>query len=461
MFNRRTLLKLSAGIPALVAPSAQALRRAPDAQPNFIHICADDMRFDDFYYMTQLRRLIRGSTVFGNHFVPFSVCAPSRASILTGQHVHNHGVLGNKEPYGYWRFREIEDNALAVWLANAGYAVSHIGKFVNGYSQVGGVHIPPGYSDWHAFSAGDPYFNFTLSENGKDVVYNSGEYSTDVLVQKALDFIATAPQPYAMFLWPSCPHEPSTPAPRDLGTFDNVDMPVRDSFNEADMSDKPRPMQNLPLLTGDQIAAIQTDWRRRQETLQSLDRGIAAIVGALTRNGQMGNTHILFTSDNGYISGEHRVDDRKNLCYDEAARVSLYWRQPGASESFIQAPVLNIDATAAMLDLAGATAGYTLDGRSLVPLLSGAVDNWNTAVLTECTYASAVVTRHYRYVEWFDNKGIELYDIIHDRSQMQNVAGKPEYAEIQASLADALHALQGCAGPDCSWTGKFKLPPGQ
>jgi len=92
MLDRRTLLQLSAAIPVLAASSAQAVRRAPSAQPNFIHICADDMRFDDFRYMAQLRKFIRGSTVFGNHFVPYSVCGPSRASMLTGQHVHNHGV---------------------------------------------------------------------------------------------------------------------------------------------------------------------------------------------------------------------------------------------------------------------------------------------------------------------------------------------------------------------------------
>jgi arylsulfatase A-like enzyme len=390
--------------------------------------------------------------------VPFSVCAPSRASILTGLQVHNHGVLGNHKPYGYWRFRELEDNALAVWLANAGYAVSHVGKFINGY-KASDLHIPPGYSDWHALSEGNPYYDFTLNENGEIVTYNSGEYSTDVFVQKVLDFIATAPQPYAIFLWVTCPHEPSTPAAQDLGTFDNIDMPIRASFNEADMTDKPKPMQKLPLLTDEQIAAIQDHWRRRQETLQSLDRGIGRIVDALTGSGQIDHTHILFTSDNGHIEGEHRVDDHKNLCYDEAAKVPLYWRQPSGHAKTIMAPVVNIDATAAMLELAGATTGRVLDGRSLVPLLSGVTDDWNTAVLTECTRASGVVTRHYRYVEWFSDQGIELYDMTRDSAQMQNVAGNQAYTEIQASLAEALHALQGCAGSNCSWTGTFQHPP--
>ncbi len=460
MFDRRAVLRLAAGVPALMARSARASRRGPDSQPNFIHICTDDMRFGDFDYMKRFRRLVRSqSTVFGGHFVPFSSCAPSRASMLTGQLPHNHGVLGNHKPYGYFRFREIEDKALAVSLANAGYTVGHAGKFINGYEDYGGLHIPPGYADWHAFGPdSDSYYGFTLNDNGTYVKYDSGQYSTDVFVEKALNFIATAPQPFAMFLWLTCPHDPSTPATRDFGTFDNVDMPIRESFNEFDMSDKPKPMQRLPLLTDNQITAIQDHWRRRQETLQSLDRGIAMIVDALTASGQIDNTHIIFTSDNGYLEGEHRVIDHKDLCYDEASRVPLYWRQPGGHKQLVMVPVLNIDATVAMLEFAGATAGLPPDGRSLVPLLSGVIDDWNTAVLIECHKSIGVVTHRYRYIEWFGGEGIELYDMIRDPAQMQNSAGDPDYAVVQASLAATLVALRGCAGSGCSWT--TKIPAG-
>jgi arylsulfatase A-like enzyme len=119
------------------------------------------------------------------------------------------------------------------------------------------------------------------------------------------------------------------------------------------------------------------------------------------------------------------------------------------------APVLNIDATAAMLELAGATPGRLLDGRSLVPLLSGDVDGWNTAILIECHKSIGVATHRYRYVEWFQGGGIELYDMIQDPAQMQNVAGNPDYAEVQASLAATLGVLRGCAGSLCSWTEKI------
>jgi hypothetical protein len=219
MFDRRTLLQFAAGVPALIARSAQAQGLPPGARPNFIHICADDMRSDDYKYMRQLRRLVRAqSTVFGNHFVTFASCAPSRASMLTGRQPHNHGILGNHKPYGYFGFRAIENSALAVWLANADYTVSHAGKFINGYSVYGGLHIPPGYADWHVYGPGsDPYYNFTLSENGAYVRYDAGQYSTEVFVEKILNFIAVAPQPFAAFLWVPCPHLPTTPAAGDLG----------------------------------------------------------------------------------------------------------------------------------------------------------------------------------------------------------------------------------------------------
>jgi arylsulfatase A-like enzyme len=456
-FDRRTPLQFAASVPSLIARSAHAQSRPPGTQPNFIHICADDMRSDDDKYMSNLRRLIRAeSTVFGNHFVPFPSCGPSRASMLTGRQPHNHGILGNHKPYGYFGFRSIEGNALAPWLANAGYTVSHVGKFINGYPVSGGLHIPPGYADWHVFGPNsDPYYNFSLNENGTYVRYDSGEYSTEVFVEKVLNFIAVAPQPFAVFLWVTCPHLPSIPAAGDLGTFDGVAMPVADSFNEFDMSDKPKPMHRLRLLTDKQIAAIRRHWRRRQETLQALDRGIASIVDALMASGRIDNTHIIFTSDNGYLEGEHRVNDRKDLLYDEGASVPLYWRQPGGQKGVVMAPVLSIDATAAMLELAGALPGIPLDGRSLVPLLSGNVDGWNTAALIECHKSVGVVTQHYLYVEWFHGDGIELYDMVRDPAQMQNVAGDPAYAEVQASLAATLQVLRNCAGSSCSWTTKI------
>ncbi|HTU00071.1 MAG TPA: sulfatase [Rhizomicrobium sp.] len=460
MVHRRNVIKTGLAASTLLAlgGSAQAAKRA--AQPNLIHICADDMRYDDFALMPNMRRLFRSAAVdFTCHMVAFSVCAPSRASILTGLQAHNHGVLGNRKG-GYKAYRKLEGNALPVWLTAAGYHVGHVGKFINNYGKIAPTHVPPGYADWRAMCDKklDDYWNFTLNENGTLVDY-AGQYTTDVFTQKALDFLSTAPEPYTLFFWPNAPHLPATPDTQDVGTFANVDMPIHRNFNEANVKDKPKLIRKLPLLDADAIAAIQDVWRSRAECLQSLDRGIAAIVAQLEQSGQLANTHIVFTSDNGFLLGEHRVDDEKNLLYEESTRVPLYWRLPDGVGGKRDVPVSNIDVTAAFVELAGATAGRVLDGRSLVPLLNDASAPWNTATLLQCIYTKGIATQNYRYMVWPDTGETELYDMAADPWQLRNVAGTPEFQTIEADLAQAFAALDQCSGDSCEWTGSFPPPP--
>ncbi len=456
MLDRRGLLKLAASLASLFPAQARA-----GTQPNIIHICADDMRFDDHLVMPNLGALLRRRGVkFDGHFAAFSLCAPSRVSMLTGLQAHNHGVIKDKPPNGGYEFyRPLEGNALPVWLSDAGYHVGHIGKFVNGYEDGDRSHVPPGYADWHAIASEESYTDVLLNENGALVRYKD-TYATDLFFSKLMTFLAGAPQPYAMFFWPNCVHWPAIPAPQDLGAFNHVDMPQPPSFNEADVSDKPRYVQKHPPMTQKQVHRLQNKWRRRAECLQSFDRGIAQLVAALTASGQIGNTHIVFTSDNGFVEGEHRLMEEKNLLYEEAARVPLYWVQPGGYNRTCNQPVSNIDATAALVEIAGATAGRTLDGRSLVPLLLDVDAKWSKAVLIRSGDAVGVAAHNYRYMEWTRRGEIELYDTTVDPYQLDNKAGRPQYAQIQAALAAALQELQSCAGGACTWTQKFPPPPG-
>src|ERR1041385_702472 len=402
MVHRRDVIKAGIAASALLPLRGRARTGHPRRadQPNLIHICADDMRYDDYKVMPNLKQLLRSTSVqFDSHFLPFPLCAPCRASILTGLQPHNHGVLGNKNG-GYEVYQTLEDNALPVWLTNAGYYVGHIGKFINNYGKIAPRHVPPGYSDWRAMASEKlDYRNFRLNENGVLVHYNNGEYTTDVFAEKALTFLNTAPQPYALFFWPNAPHLPATPDEQDKGTFAHVDMPSYPDFNEANVSDKPSLIRNLPLLTKDQIVAIRHLWRKRAECLQALDRALAAIVNALEASGQIGNTHIVFTSDNGFLLGENRINEQKDLLYEESVRVPLYWHLPSAAPGSRPNPVSNIDVTAAFVELAGATAGRVLDGTSLVPLLADRSAPWNTATLLQCTQTIGVATRYYRYME--------------------------------------------------------------
>jgi len=467
MLDRRTILKLAASTPALLSTKAGArhqMRRGAPSQPNLIHILVDDMRYDDYHHMKHLKQLFIGKGVnFQASFVPYPLCAPSRVGILTGLQPHNHKVYHNNGAKGgYTLYQHMEDNALPVWLANAGYYVGHVGKFINDYDKVAPDHIPPGYADWQVMSSSfDDYFDFTMNQNGTQVAYDDGQYTTTIFMKMVKDFLATAPQPWCLFFWPNCCHGPAIPAPRDAGTFADVPMPIGPAFNEADVSDKPTFIQNLPLLTQDQINAIQARWQGRQETLQSLDRGLAEIVGQLTANGQIANTHISFSSDNGFQQGEHRINDHKNFLYEESILMPHYWLQPSNYIADCGQPVSNIDVTAAMVELAGATAGRTLDGRSLVPLLSDVEADWNRATLVQCQRAIGVATRHYRYMDWGKHldQQYEVYDMGADPYQLQNVAGTPEYADIQADLAACLQELRSCTGSTCEWTTGFPPPP--
>jgi arylsulfatase A-like enzyme len=465
MLDRRTLLKLAGGLSVLSATPADSAHRVHKtggaSLPNFIHICADDVRLPDMKNMPNVRGLMRDVGVnFTKHFTPYTLCAPSRVGILTGLQPHNHGVLTDNKDGGYAGYQPLEGNSLPVWLTNAGYHVGHIGKFINNYNKIAPDHVPPGYADWRTMSVPfSKYTNFTLNENGTQVNYDSGEYTTDVFVQKVLTFLATAPQPFALFFWPNCCHWPSIPAAQDVGTFANVDMPLRPSFNEADVSDKPKYIQKLPLFTKKQIAKIQDKWRTRQECLQALDRGMATIINTLETSGLMANTHVMFTADNGFIEGEHRIQNAKNVLYEEGSNVPFFYREPSGYIAQCRQPVSNIDATATMVALSGATAGRVLDGSSLSPLLADVNASWNSATLMQSRRTSGIATANYRYYEWPRSNEFELYDMTVDEFQLNNVAGHSDYQAIQASCAASLQQLQGCGGDTCSWTQSFPPPP--
>jgi N-acetylglucosamine-6-sulfatase len=467
MLDRRMILKLAGGLSMLGAAPAEAAahhgkKRAGASLPNIIHICTDDMRSDDIdlQIMPQLSRIFASPSLkFDNHSVPFTLCAPSRVSILTGLEPHNHGVLTDHSPGGYAGYQPLEGNSLPVWLTNAGYYVGHVGKFINEYDVIAPNHVPPGYADWRAMSCSfEKYTNFTLNENGTQVSYDNGEYTTDVFVQKVLDFIAAAPQPFALFFWPNCCHWPAVPAAQDAGTFANVPMPISPSFNEADVSDKPRAVRKLPLLRRKQIAKIENKWRTRAECLQSLDRGMKTIMDALQTAGLLSNTHIMFTSDNGIVEGEHRIQKEKNVLYEEGVTVPLLWHQPSGYNQNCKQPVSNIDTTAAMVELSGATAQRVLDGESLTPLLADVDAPWKTAALIKSKRTTGICTSHFRYIEW-SNGDRELYDMTIDPYQLDNKQGQSAYQDIQQSCATALATLEVCAGDSCTWTGRFPPPP--
>ena len=462
---------------ALFAAVVLILTPGAAAKPNIVVLMTDDQTLDSMSVMPQTQKLLgEKGTTFTRSFVNYSLCCPSRATLYTGQYAHNHGVLGNGPPVGGYT-RLDKSNWLPLWLQAAGYRTMHVGKFLNGYGRLSSpTEVPPGFNDWHGTV--DPttysFWNYTVNENGVLHTYGAANepefYSTDFFARRANELIAAAApsdQPFFMsvaFLAPHAgqPVEPGdpagqptpAPAPRHVNAFSTVGLPRPASFNEADMTDKPAAMQRRPLLTPERTAAIQESYQQRLESLLAVDEAVGSIVGGLDAAGELDDTLILFTSDNGFFHGEHRVPQGKILAYEPSIRLPLIMRGPGVPEDERQSQlVTNADLAPTILDAADAKAGRVQDGRSLFGLLDDPGVQWGRELLIEggnnqgLTF-TALRNYRWKYIE-HRNGELELYDLERDPDELTNVAADPALGLLRTAMAARLAALRVCAGGSC------------
>jgi N-acetylglucosamine-6-sulfatase len=420
----------------------------------------DDLNFATVQQMPELRSsVIEEGASFQNTFISYPLCCPSRATILTGLYAHNHDVRGNAPPDGgFQKFRSegYEESTIAVRLQQSGYETGLFGEYLNYYLDEDPTHVPPGWDEWHA--RGDiAYYEYELNENGEIVSYgnNTEDYFTDVLTRKATDFVrrVTADsQPFFLYLAPAAPHEPAIPATRHQGAFADEEAPRSPSFDEEDVSDKPSWIREIDSLSDEQISEIDDRYRNWLATMLAVDEMVASLVQELRVAGELDNTFIFFTSDNGYHQGEHLIDYGKNTPYEESARVPLFVRGPRVlAGSKVERLALNTDFAPTFADLAGIE--FSADGRSLAPLLRGEDHAWRSAVLLEGfpdenppSYG-AVRTETHKYVE-YDNGETELYDLEADPYELENLP-KITNPSLVADLNTKLNALRSCVGDEC------------
>jgi len=471
---------------ALAARSARA-----DSRPNIVFILTDDqdLLLNSMSTMPAVRSLIAAQGLsFTNDYVPLSLCCPSRASILTGEHTHNHQVYTVTPPDGgNERYLALghEDANLGTALHAAGYRTALLGKYLNGYPRGSdATHVPPGWDEWDVpiFGAAYDEFDYTMNQNGALIPHGHtpADYLTDVMTVRARQFIRAAAAdrvPFFLYLAPYAPHKPSTPAPRHAQLFPGVRVPRTPSFNEADMSDKPSAVRGLPLLNKAAVADLDAQYRRRLQALQAVDEMVASVVLSLRNTGQLDNTYIVFTSDNGYHMGQHRMKSGKYTPYEEDIRVPLLIRGPGVPLGrTVDAFVENVDFAPTLAELAGTALDTPYDGRSLVPLLGGTVPtSWRRGVLLEqFTFTEqpesaygilepsenlpedgpvehpthiGLRTPTYKYIE-YANQEREYYDLVNDPYELQNLA-KRMPAKFLDRLSGIVHALSTCAGDTC------------
>ena len=483
---------------------------ASAARPNVIVVMTDDQSVAQLSERTMpetLRALGRRGTEFSRSIVSSPLCCPSRAGLISGQYPHNDGVFDN-EP-GYPSLTD-KRSTLYSWLAGAGYRTGHVGRFLLNYDREpapgdpptdGGLAAPPGVETWLGFVGGaTAYYGATFGRDGEPVTLSQERsgYTTRAINREALDFVRASrddPRPFFLNVAHLAPHSTNLTGPGKCGIgglplpergalapFADDPLPQPPSFNERRIADKPAWIESRPSITARKRRLLRRAWRCALATLTTVDRGVGRIVEQLRRQGELGETAIFFTSDNGYLYGEHRVFLNKVFPYEEALRVPLIARLPSGARQprRVGAPVSNVDVTATILDLAGASpcadgAGCrVLDGRSLLPLLRDRRPAWadrrgllvQIGSVRECgsgptdalglkTFYDAIRTRRYLYVELdrvnretgeCDRPEVELYDLRRDPFQLRNRASAATPSAVQRALASRLQTLRSCSG---------------
>ena len=503
---------LSACFPSAEGKQPKAAAEEPKP-PNVVLILTDDLTSADLNqntleHMPNLRKLlIDKGTTFDNSFVTNSLCCPSRATILRGQYTHNHQILSNEPPLGgFEKFRYLghENSTMATWLKEKGYRTAFFGKYLNGYND---TYIPPGWDEWYAQTGN--YLSNDLNENGHIVSYDPGRYHLDdVLSQKASDYITrtagadppffTTDRPFLMYVGTKAPHQPATPAARDEDAYPHLKLPHPPNFDEKDVSDKPDWISDNPPLSAEQKQYMEELHRKRLQDMLAVDDMIGNLVEALRKSGELDNTYIFFTSDQGFHMGEHRLGAGKWTAYEEDIRVPLIVRGPGVPEGrTLPHMVLNNDLAPTFADLAGARTPSFVDGRSLKPLLKDdpiPVKDWRQRFVVEAIaersgearppfinestvaplftgdplpndwrrtsadsaesseewgrpWMKALRTEDYLYVEYKTGEH-ELYDLRKDPYELRNEyeAAPPE---LKRRLQEQLDALRKCSAAQC------------
>jgi N-acetylglucosamine-6-sulfatase len=547
---------LLALIGALAAGRQAEASTAAEQRPSFVVIQTDDQTLDELYAgaraypgapetraMPNTLNLIakRGMT-FNRYYVSYPLCCPSRVSLLTGRYAHNHNVRGNVPPNGGYTgfsFRGAMTHNLATWLQGAGYRTIHIGKFLNGYGDEpfdNGTTVPPGWSAWHTVLKADTdhyYYGYTLNNNGQiEGPYgDSGSwetreygvrddvgcpfaptnglpcyYETDKFTNLATEeLLATAPsQPFYLQLDYTAPHgdfrRPAgpEPAPRHYDWFKGAQLPHdrSEGLGEGNVSDKPRFIRDAPYLTPNDIHTYRVYYQKALESLRSVDDGVKQVIDTLGSLHRLRNTYILFTSDNGFFFGEHRLVGGKFLAYEPATHLPFLIRgpgiKPGSSTGELAA---NIDIAPTVLELAGVEADKSIDGRSLVPFLHDPELRTRRPILFESFVETNDVEENgggpaaapasvgagtsgggpdvnaqkrgasasilappkdyegirlgpYKYIAWPTGEK-ELYDINRDPNELNNLARVPDYYPIRNFLHAQLRRLEDCVGRTC------------
>ncbi len=434
------------------------------ARPNVVLIVSDDERLESLAGMPEVQKLlVAKGTRFERGMVPTALCCPSRSTILTGLYSHTTRVFGNGDVggpmFGGWsqfHRRGMEYRTIAIALQREGYRTGFFGKYLNDFSKFApDSYTPPGWDRFTAFKySRGAYFSYRLTD-GTFHGTAPGDYSTDVLAERASQFVLGTPKnkPVFVMLAPYGPHSPYTPAPRHVGAADRMpdtDVPhVLPETLQVPTTDDSQPRW-FQARQSDDVNEFDGVRRGQEETLLSVDDAVASMVNTMTRTGRERDTLFIFMSDNGYLWGEHGMIG-KDVPYSPATRVPLVVRWDG------HVPAGSVDGRLALnVDIAGtiaraASASMDTDGLNLL----GKKQRKGFVLEAMGGYQGRPAycgwrTKNRMYVRW-DTGRTELYDYRTDPAEQQNLAGRPEVKDIQDHMRAKARAACFPEPPGFDW----------
>ncbi|XP_056874964.1 glucosamine (N-acetyl)-6-sulfatase (Sanfilippo disease IIID), b [Takifugu flavidus] len=490
-------------LPALLTCGVRCAE--PRTKPsNIVLIVTDDQDvvLGGLNPMKKTKDLIgNAGATFVNAFTVTPLCCPSRSSILTGQYPHNHGVRNNSLSGNcsspQWQ-KGPESQAFPVFLSKLEYQTFFAGKYLNQYGQkdAGHVgHIPPGWDHWHALVGNSQYYNYSLSVNGKEEKHGDNygdDYLTDLITNRSLTFLDNrSPQlPFFLLLSPPAPHAPWTAAPQHQKDYADIKAPRDGSFDKPGKDKHWLLRQPANPMTASSLTYLDNAYRKRWQTLASVDDMVEKLVEKLKSIDELNNTYIFYTSDNGYHTGQFSLPIDKRQLYEFDIRVPLLVRGPGiAPNQTVEAPVLNIDLAPTILDICGFNVSLAnVDGQSFLSQMAPSLRNGTARPfflvehtgeghltsdpscpslgpgLSQCfpdcvcedaynnTYACVRTldsSQNLQYCEFADSESfVEMYDLKSDPHQLENIVKKVDPSVLQV-MNQRLIKLQSCQGQSC------------
>lgn len=453
-------------------PVTRPAFRRPEKQPNFLVMTTDDSAMKDMEFMPRVEAALADEGVTLDQVVAQTpLCVPSRASLLTGQYSHNHGAHAITGPESGVSALDDSDT-LPLWLQDAGYDTLFVGKYLNGYGETTpDTYVPPGWTDWRATV--DPstydYFDHELNVNGT-VSRHPGEYSTTLLREQALDMLdepRREQKPWMMWFNFVAPHHgvpaetgkvrtaAAVPDDRDRDTFSDLELPDTPEMFEEDPSDKTLSAQSRQKVDEQGRAEMRLARQRRVEALQAVDRTVGQLVDTLRRSGQLDNTYVLFTSDNGYALGEHNMRG-KLWHFDDMLRVPAVMRGPGLpAGTTVSTPMSNADWAPTIAALAGARTPDDVDGTNVFPWFSSDATKRVIPVMAwKVADGSAQIYRGVSVGPWTfatNRRGrhTELYDRRSDPRQLTSLSTDKRFRPWLRTFRALTKQYASCAGETC------------